>query len=85
MPMYILKKYSGNYSKTSGSLLHYYRDESFLANGAIADSPASNNNSALVEFKTKIKGRTGNDGTKNAKSRVLLKNLSSFWRTLEIH
>ena len=48
MSMYIFKKYGDNYSKASGSLWHYYRDESFLANGAITDSLASNNDSALV-------------------------------------
>ena len=84
MSMYIFKKYGDNYSKASGSLWHYYRDESFLANGAITDSLTSNNDSALVESKTKIKGRTGNDGAKNAKGRVPLKYLSSFWRTLEV-
>ena len=37
MPIYNLIEYSDNYSKTSGSLYQYFRDESFLnANGAIA-------------------------------------------------
>ena len=62
MPMY-------NLIKTSGSLWQYYRDETFLDdNGAIADFPAGNNNSALFKFKTKIADRTGNDGTKNFKN-----------------
>ena len=83
MPMYNLIEYSDNYSKTSGSLWHYYRDEPFLnANGAIADFPADNNNSASFKFKTKTTGRTENDGTKNFKIRVLLKYLRNFWRTL---
>ena len=52
MAMYYLIEYSDNYSKTSGSLWHYYRDESYLnANGAIADFPADNNNSPLFKFK----------------------------------
>ena len=85
MTMYILVEYSDNYSETFGSLWHYYRDEPFLASGAIADFPASNNsNSALFQFKRKITGRTGNDGTKNVKIRVPLKYLSTFWRTLEM-
>ena len=46
MPMYNLIEYRDNYSKTSGSLWHYYRDEPFLANDDIADFPADNNNSA---------------------------------------
>ena len=63
MPMYNSIEYGDNYSKTSGSLRHYYRDEPFLnADGAIADFPAENNNSALFKFKTKMASRTGNDG-----------------------
>ena len=35
---------SDNYSKTSGSLWHFYRDELMLnVNGAIADFPADKN------------------------------------------
>ena len=44
----------------------------FLANGAIADFPATNNSSALFKFKTKIAGRTKDDGTKNVKTRLPL-------------
>ena len=74
MLMYNLIEYSDNYSKTSGSLWHYYRDEPLLnANGAIADFPVDNNNSASFKFKTKIVGRIGNYSTKNAKIRVPLK------------
>ena len=56
-------------------------DEPFINNSA-----ANDNNSASLKFKTKIAGRTGNDGTKNFKIRVplTLKYLSNFWRTLEV-
>ena len=56
LPMYNLIEYSDNYSKTSGSLWNYYRDEPFLnANSAIADFVTNNNNnSASFKFKTKI-------------------------------
>ena len=37
MPMYNLLNYSGNYSRTSGSLWNYYRDE-------MNDSANENNN-----------------------------------------
>ena len=85
MPMYNLIEYSANYSTTSGSLYQYYRDEPFLDNnGAIADFPAINNNSASFKYKTKTTGRTENDGTKNVKIRIPLKYLSNFWRTLEM-
>ena len=83
--MYNLIEYSDNYSNTSGRLWNYYRDEPFLnANVAIDDFPTDNNNSASFKFKTKIAGRTENDGTKNVKIRVPLKYLSNFWRTLEM-
>ena len=40
MPMHNLVKYSDNYSKTSGSLWQYYRDEPFIDNnGDIIDVP----------------------------------------------
>ena len=85
MSMYNLIDYSDNYSKSSGSLWHYYRDEPFLnANGAIDDFVADNNNSASFKFKIKIAGRTENGDTNNVKIRVLLKYLSNFWRTLEV-
>ena len=74
MSMYNLMEDSDNYSKIPGSLWQYYRDEPFLNNnGAIADFPADSNNSALFKFKTKVAGRTGNDGTKNFKISVPLK------------
>ena len=56
-------------------------NEPFLNNGAVADFPTNNINSALLNFKTKIAGRT-NNGTKDVKIRVPLKYLSKFWRTL---
>ena len=60
MPMYNLRKYSDNYSKTSGSLWHYYRDKLFLNNDATADFPTNNNNSASFNLKTKIANRANN-------------------------
>ena len=42
MPMYNLIEYSDNYSKTSGSLWQYYRDEPALKDaGALANFPGS--------------------------------------------
>ena len=58
MPMYNLVGYSNNYSKTSGNLWHYYRDQPFLnADGTIGDFPTDNKNSASFKFKTKTAGR----------------------------
>ena len=85
MPMYNLIEHSDNYSKKSGILWKYHKDEPFLDhNGAIADFCADDNNSASFKFKTKIAGRIGNNGTKDVKIRVTLKHLSNLWRTLEM-
>ena len=75
MPMYNLIEYRDDYSKTSGSLWQYYKDE---PNDNIADSES---------FKSKVKttGKTPDDGnTKDVEIIVLLKYLSNFWRTLEM-
>ena len=75
MPMYNLIEYSGNYSKTSGSLWQYYK---YDPNGNIANSES---------FKSKIKiiGKTPTAGnTKDVEIIVPLKYLSNFWRTLEM-
>ena len=75
MSMYNLIEYSDNYSKTSGSLWQYYKDD---PNNNLADSES---------FKSKIKitGKTPADGnTKDVEIMVPLKYLSNFWRTLEM-
>ena len=86
IPMYNLIECSDNDPKTAGTSWHYYRDEPFLDdNGAIADFPADNNNSASFKWKTKIVGKIEeNEDTQNFKIRVPLKYLSDFWRTLEM-
>ena len=68
-------EYSNNYSKTSGSLWKYYKDD------------PNDNISQSESFKSKIKitrktPAAGN--TKNVEITVPLKYLSNFWRTLEI-
>ena len=75
MPMYNLIKYSDNYSKISGSLWEYYKDE---PNDNLADSES-------FKSKVKIKGNTPvNGNTKDIEIIVPLKYLSNFWRTLEM-
>ena len=75
MPMYNLIEYSDNYSKTSGSLWQYYKDE---PNDNIAD-PES------FKSKVKIMGKIPTDrNTKNVEINVPLKYLSNSWRTLEM-
>ena len=75
MSMYNLIEYNNNYSKISGSLWQYYKDE---PNDNLTDSES---------FKSKIKitGNTPADGnTKDVEIIVPLKYLSNFWRTLEM-
>ena len=75
MPVYNLIEYRDNYSKKSGSLWQYYKDE-------------PNDNLAISKsFKSKVKitGSTiADDNTKDVKIIVPLKYLRNFWRTLEI-
>ena len=80
--MYNLIEYSDNYSKTSGSLSQYYRNESALNNATLLDNFPRN--SALLKFKQKTTGSRKNDGTKAVQVIVLLNYLSNFWRSLEI-
>ena len=75
MPMYNLIEYSDNYSKTSGSLWQYYKDD---PNDNLADSES-------FKSKVKITGSTPTDGKiKDVEIIVPLKYLSNFWRTLEM-
>ena len=75
MPMYNIVEYSDNYSKTSGSLWQYYKDD---PNDNLA-------NSKSIKSKVKITGKTPAAGnTKDVEIIVPLKYLSNFWRTLEM-
>ena len=70
MPMYNLIEYSNNYSKISGSLWQYCKE-----------LPAMNNEAAIIDFneanatysfnfKTKITGKTNDDGIINVEIMV---------------
>ena len=75
MPMHNLIEYSDDYSKTSGSLWQYYKDD---PNDNLA-------NSKSFKSKVKITGKTPNNGnTKDVEIIVPPKYLSNFWRTLEM-
>ena len=57
MPMYNLIEYSDNYSKTSGILSHYCRDERDLdANNAITDFNIANATTDSFDLTAKITG-----------------------------
>ena len=81
MPMYKLLEYSKNYSKTTGSLWNYYRDE-LTSDGEINHylGPKS------FDFKSSIMGKLGdisddNQGIKDKISLAIpLKDLRNFWR-----
>ena len=83
MPMYNLIEYSDNYAKITGSLWQYCKDIPARNNGAVVIF-AGNNLTDSFNFKVKITGQTGDDGTKDVEIMVPLKYLSSFWRTLEM-
>ena len=82
MPLYNLIEYSDNYSKTSESLWQYCKDIPAVDNNNAIVNFAENNLTDSVNFKVKIIGETGDDGTKNVEIMVPLKYLSDFWRTL---
>ena len=76
MPKYNLIEHSNNYTKTSGSLWQYYRDE---PNYSLA-------NSESFKSKIKITGKAPAPGNKkDVEIMVPLKYLSNFWRTLKMH
>ena len=75
MSMHNLIEYSDNYSKTSGCLWQYYKDD---PDDNIADSES-------FKSKVKITGKNPEGGnTKDVEIIVPLKYLSNFWRTLEM-
>ena len=84
MPMYNLIEYSDNYSKTTGSLWQYCKDIPARDNNDEITKFTAGNPTDSFNFKAKITGRTGDDGTKNVEIMVPLKHLSNFWRTLEM-
>ena len=85
LSMYDLIEYSDNYSKTSESLLKYYRDKSALTDhDAIKSFHVGNNNSVSFKFKQRMTGVTDADGTKDVEIMVPLKYLGNIWKTLEM-
>ena len=77
--MYILIEYSKNYSKTTGSLWNYYRDES--KSRAKAHINCFIKDSKSFDYKTRITERLeGNDTEKEVAIVVPLKQINNFWR-----
>ena len=84
MPMYNLIEYSDDYGKTSGSLWQYCLEILPLDNNNRITFFTAANLTDSFNFKARITGQTGDDGTKNVEIIVPLKYLSNFWRTLEM-
>ena len=85
MPMYNLIEYGDNYSKTSGILWQYCRDEPALAaENTITNFTEADAITDSFKIKEKITCQKRSNGTKNVEIMVPLKYLSNFWRTLEI-
>ena len=84
MPMYNLIEYSDNYAKTSGSLWQYCKDILAVDNNNAIINFTENNLTDSFNFKVKMTGQTGNDGTKNVEIMVPLKYLNIFFRALEV-
>ena len=78
IPMYNLIEYSDNYSDTTGSLWQFKIDEIKDVDLTVDDNHIPNNSSS---FKYKSSFITNRNGVKIV---VLLKYLSSFWRSLEM-
>ena len=85
MRMYHLIEYSDNYSKTSGSLWQYCRNEQSLDNnGNVSYFPDANHTSNSFRYKQKNSRSDRQHGIKDVKILIPLKYLSNFWRTLEM-
>ena len=94
MPMYNLLEYSKNYSKTSGSLWNYFRDEANILPPVNPPTLNSNGNpitnSASFTYKNSFIRKTPNNDSENnnvienVEIVVSLKHLSNFWRTLDM-
>ena len=83
MPMYNLLEYTKSYSKTTGSLWDYYRDEP--SSRAEGNKNYAIKHSKSFDYETRITGRLeGNNTEKEVKMVLQLKHLSNFWRTLDI-
>ena len=90
MPMYNLLEYSDNYSKTSGRLWSYYRDEvNDDASETDAGSYRMDDNKTIkcepFGYKTNKTGSAPADNNTLDKRAVApLKHLSNFWRSLDM-
>ena len=84
IPIYILVKYSDNYSKTPGTLQKCYWDETDLHAGKILEFHDNNATTDSFQLKQKLTEETDKNDKKDVEMIVLLKLLSNFWWTLQM-
>ena len=84
IPLYNLLEYSPGYEKTSGSYWQYCKDIPAVDDNNAIVNFTDNNLTDSFNFKVKMTGQTGDDGTKNVEIMVSLAYLSIFWRSLEL-
>ena len=87
MPIYNLIEYSKNYSKTSGGLWNYYRDEPNSGlDGANNNLNYSIKDSKSFDYKTSITGKLEDDDVEEEDVEIVLplKYISNFWRFLHM-
>ena len=65
--MYNLIEYIDNYSKTSGTLGQYAKDTPAIDNNNAIVNFTNNNLTDSINFKVKMTGQTGDNGTKMLK------------------
>ena len=78
MSMYNLIEYSDNYVKTCGSLWQCCKDIPARNNDNEITEFTGDNTTDSFNFKAKITGRTGNNGTRDVEIMVPLNYLSNF-------
>ena len=75
-------QYKYNYSKTSGHLRLFYREEPVLDYYKITVSFADNNTADLVKFWNKATDQASSNDRKNVEIMAPLRYFSNFWKTL---
>ena len=75
-------QYKDNYSKTSGRLWLFYRDEPVLDDYNIIVSFADTSTADLFKFQNEATDQTSKNHSKNVEIMVPLRYLSNFWKTL---
>ena len=76
--MYNLIEYIDNYSRTSGSLWQYYRDEQIIDNNGNIINFLHDPDSPSFKYKEKITPQTGDNGRKCVQIMAPLIHLSNF-------